>query len=653
MLKTVAVLAHVDAGKTSFSERVLFLTEAIRTLGRVDHQDAFLDDNPLEKQRGITIFSGQARFMLGGDTVQWLDTPGHTDFTPETERALSVADSVIVLLSAVEGVQSHTETLWQLLAEYRKPVAFFLNKTDRDVADSDRAIAQMKRMLSENVVDARSWQAGEMSDELKEALTERDETLLERYFSTGYDEEKWADAFTTLMQGRQVFPVFAGSALTGEGVDTFLKRYARITATDYAAHARERFRASVYRMRHDEQGAPICFCKVEAGELCVKDELRTPDGSAKVNELRLYHGTQARLVERAVAGELVAIPWLDDVRPGDTLGENAAHGGFRTEPMLAVDVLWDRAAMPTFKMLPILRALEAEDPSLCVQQQGDQLSLHVMGPIQLEVLQRILPERYGVSVSFGPCRVLYQETVAAPVVGVGHYEPLRHYAEVHLRLCPGPRGSGVTFRSACHVDELALNWQRLIETHVFERVHKGVLTGSPLTDVEIVLLSGRAHLKHTEGGDFRQATYRAIRNALMHGKPVLLEPVCRFRIRVPAEAFGRVSGELSRLGATVDAPEYENDAVSLTGLAVYAEFMRFQQGFLALTHGRGACECHMDHYAPCHNESEVVAQLGYQPLADEPADSVFCAKGAGYNVPWDEVRAHAHLPVEPDAPAQA
>ena len=650
MYKTVAVLAHVDAGKTSFSERVLYLTGAIRMLGRVDHQDAFLDSNPLEKQRGITIFSGQARFPLDGDTIQWLDTPGHTDFTPEAERALSVADSVIVLLSAVEGVQSHTETLWQLLAEYRKPVAFFLNKIDRDVADPDAAIAQLRRLFSADVLDARSWQAGAMSEELKEALTERDEALLERYFSTGYDEAAWADALAALMRRRLAFPVFAGSALTGEGVEAFLKRYARITATDYAAHESEPFRARAYRVRHDEQGAPICFCKVEAGALRVKDELRTPDGTAKVNELRLYHGTQARLVDRAVAGELVAIPWLEGVRPGDTLGENAAHGGFRTEPMLAVDVLWDHAALPTFRMLPILRTLETEDPSLCVQQQGDRLSLHVMGRIQLEVLQKLLPERCGVSVSFGPCRVLYQETIAAPVVGVGHYEPLRHYAEVHLRLCPGARGSGVTFRSACHVDDLALNWQRLIETHVFERAHKGVLTGAPLTDVEIVLLSGRAHLKHTEGGDFRQATYRAIRNALMRGESVLLEPVCRFRVRVPREAFGRVSGELSRIGASVDAPEYADEAVSLSGLAVYAAFMRFQEGFLALTHGRGACECRMDHYEPCRDAGEVIARSGYQPLADEPADSVFCAKGAGYNVPWDEVRAHAHLPVEPDAP---
>ncbi|MDD3409873.1 MAG: TetM/TetW/TetO/TetS family tetracycline resistance ribosomal protection protein [Eubacteriales bacterium] len=648
MIKTVAVLAHVDAGKTSFSERVLYLARAIRTLGRVDHQDAFLDSDPLERQRGITIFSGQARFALGEDTIQWLDTPGHTDFTPETERALSATDSAVVLLSAVEGVQSHTETLWQLLAEYRKPVAFFLNKTDRETADPDGALAQLRRMFSADVLDMRSWQAGEMSDELKEALAERDEALMERYFSSGYDEDAWLDALTRLMKERRAFPVFAGSALTGEGVEAFLRCYNRITATDYAAREDAPFRATVYRVRHDEQGAPICFCKVEAGALRVKDELQTPDGAAKVNELRLYHGTQARSVERVAAGELAAIPWLEGVRPGDRLGENAGHGGFHTEPMLAVDVLWDRAALPAFKLLPILRALEAEDPSLCVQQQGDRLSLHVMGPIQLEVLEKILPERYGVRVSFGPCRVLYQETVAAPVVGVGHYEPLRHYAEAHLRLNPAPRGSGVSFRSACHVDSLALNWQRLIETHVFERTHKGVLTGSPLTDVEIVLLSGRAHLKHTEGGDFRQATYRAIRNGLMHGQSVLLEPVCRFRMRVPSELFGRVSGELSRIGATLDAPEYAGDTASLSGLAVYAEFMRFQEGFLALTHGRGACACRMDHYEPCRNTDEVIAQLGYQPLADEPADSVFCAKGAGYNVPWDEVRAHAHLPVEPD-----
>ncbi len=640
MRKTIGILAHVDAGKTTFSEQALYLTSAIRHLGRVDHQDAFLDAHPLERQRGITIFSGLAQFQLEDSLVYWLDTPGHVDFSPEMERALSVMDYAVVIVSCAEGVQSHTETVWQLLREYNVPVFFFLNKIDRPGADQEAALSQLRARLSADVVDLRGYAPEKpMTDALIEEVAARDEALLDRLYAGGYDAALWRDALTALIRRRAVFPLMSGSALTGDGVAAFLRVLAAHTVTDYHQRVDEPLAARVYQIRHDAQGGRICFLKLLAGQLRVRQEAPL---LGKINELRLYHGERFRTVETAQAGDLVAVPGGGDARPGDTLGLSERREPHTTS-MMAADVLWDEKALPAFRLLEYLRILEDEEPALGVTQQNGRIAIHVMGRIQLEVVRQLMAERFSVAVSFGPCRVLYRETIAKPVVGIGHYEPLRHYAEVHLRLVPGPRGSGIRFVSRCHVDTLALNWQRLIETHVFEKEHKGVLTGSPLTDVTVELLTGRAHLKHTEGGDFRQAVYRAICNALMQAESVLLEPICFFTLRAPAEQYGTLSGALTRIQATVKPPEYENDQVTLTGEADYARFAAFQEDFMARTRGRGTLSVHMSRYAPCHNQEEVVAAAGYQPLADDTPDSVFCAHGAGFTVAWDHVKDFAHL----------
>ena len=638
MRKTIGILAHVDAGKTTFSERVLYHTQAIRKIGRVDHQDAFLDSHQLEKQRGITIFSGLASFQLDGDTFYWLDTPGHVDFSTEMERAVSVMDYAVLIVSCAEGVQSHTETVWQLLREYGVPVIVFLNKLDRTGADPDRIIQQMKNRLSVDIVDLRHYQTEcRFSDDEAEAIAERDEMLLDTLFDTGCEDSLWFNALCDLVKARACFPVMAGVALEGHGVPEFLRFLSRVTQTDYKSDGA--LTARCYQVRHDAQGQRLTFLKILSGALHVKDML--PDGQ-KVNELRLYHGDKFRPAEAACAGDIVAIPGLEGVAPGHTIGTDGATR-FSTEPMMAASVLWDEKVVPAFRMMQALRILEDEEPTLSVTETSGHISVHVMGRIQLEVLRQLLQERFGYAVDFGPTHVLYRETIAAPAIGVGHYEPLRHYAECHVRLVPTAPGSGVTFRSLCHVDTLSLNWQRLIAGHVSEKQHKGVLTGAPLTDVEVQLLTGRAHLKHTEGGDFRQATYRAIRNALMYAESVLLEPVAGFSLRAPGDMYGALAGALSRLQADVDVPEYDDDSVILRGECPYAIFAPWQDEFLSLTHGRGALRVWMSRYAPCRDQRPIVEASGYNPCADDSPDSVFCSHGAGFVVPWNEVRNYMHM----------
>lgn len=638
MRKTIGILAHVDAGKTTFSERVLYHTQAIRKLGRVDHQDAFLDSHALEKQRGITIFSGLAHFELDGDTYYWLDTPGHVDFSTEMERAVSVMDYAVLVISCAEGVQSHTETVWQLLKDYHVPVLIFLNKLDRAGADPERVIQQMCKRLSPDMIDLRAFQYQSRFSEAEiEAIAERDEALMDHLFDSGFEHGLWVDSLGRQIAERQVFPIFAGVALDGTGIAEFLRVLTEFSNTNYDND--ESVSARCYQVRHDAQGQRLCFLKLLSGSLRVKDEL---PGGQKVNEVRIYHGEKFHTVDLACAGDIVAIPGLDGIHPGDMIGSDE-RSVFHTEPMMAADVLWDEKVIPAFKIMHSLRILEDEDPTLTVTEQQGHISVHVMGQIQLEVLKEQIFSRFGYSVDFGPTHVLYKETIASPSIGVGHYEPLRHYAECHLRLVPTAPGSGVTFRSRCHVDTLALNWQRLIAGHVSEKQHKGVLTGAPLTDVCVELLTGRAHLKHTEGGDFRQATYRAIRNALMFAKSVLLEPIAGFSLRVPADLYGALAGALTRMQAEVEPPEFEDECVILKGEAPYAVFSPWQADFLSLTHGRGALRVWMSRYAPTRDQDVIVASCGYNPLADDTPDSVFCSHGAGFTVPWDQAPGYMHM----------
>ena len=640
--KTIGILAHVDAGKTTLSEQVLFHARAIRNPGRVDHQDTFLDTHPLERQRGITIFSGQACFDLDGDTIYWLDTPGHVDFSTEMERALSVMDYAVLVISCAEGVQSHTETVWRLLKHYNVPVMIFLNKTDRAGTDQDAVISQMRRRLSSDVIDLRSLQQnGDMDEALQETVAERNEQLLDRLFSQGYDRTIWLQALRDQIRQRLCFPVMSGAALSALGVSAFTHLLSTLTATDYDLHADEPVRARCFRVRY-EAGTRLCFLKLLSGTLRVKDEL---PGGYKINELRIYHGGKYHSADSVRAGDIVAIPGLEGVSPGDCLGLDERNS-FRTIPMMAADLVWDQQAVPAFRMTEALKILEDEEPSLAVSAGNGRIAVHIMGKIQLDVLRQQLLDRFGYEVSFGPPRVLYKETIASSSIGIGHYEPLRHYAEVQLRLVPLPEGSGMDFRSLCHVDVLTMNWQRLIRSHVFEKTHKGVLTGAPLTDVCVELLVGRAHLKHTEGGDFRQSTYRAIRNALMYADCILLEPMCGFRIRAPKDFYGPLTAALTRIQADIDLPEYDDEDVVLSGEARYALFSTWQDDFMALTRGRGSLQLWMSRYAPCRNQTAVVEASGYNPLEDDTPDSVFCSHGAGYTVPWNEVRSHAHTVYE-------
>ncbi len=651
MNKVIGILAHVDAGKTTLSEQLLCHAGVLRAAGRVDHGDTFLDLHPLERQRGITIFSDQAVFERGGDRIFWVDTPGHADFTAEMERAVSILDCAVLVVSGAEGIQSHTEAVWALLARHRVPTVLFINKTDRAGSDPDGVLAELRRRFSPDVADACGWCGGALPDALAEAVAERDEALFERWAGGDLDAAAGLEGLRRQVRDRALFPAWRGSALNDEGVSQFLDALCAVVAPEPPAPGP--FRARVFKIRHDAQGGRLCFFKVLSGSVAAREGVETPAGPAKLNELRLYSGAKFRPVPRAEAGMLCCAPGLPGTRVGDliALPGDATADAERTvpaaEPMMAASVSWD-GAVPAGRVLAALRELEEEDPTLAVavNEATGAIDLRVMGPIQLEVLRQLVADRYGIAIGFGPLRVLYMETIGAPAVGVGHYEPLRHYAEVVLRLVPAPRGSGIAFASKCHVDELALNWQRLIETHVFEKAHKGTLTGAPLTDVRVELLHGRAHLKHTEGGDFREATYRAIRNALMFAPGVLLEPICRFSLRAPRESYGRIMGDLNRMQARTDPPAQDGDSFVLTGEAAFADFSAYGTDFLAATHGRGALSCRPDHYAPCRDAEAVVAAAGYNPLADDSPDSIFCSHGAGHVVPWDEVRAHAHCPVE-------
>ena len=646
MRKTIGILAHVDAGKTTFSEQILLAAGALRTAGRVDRGDTLLDSHPLERARGITIFSGQAVLQTGGDTVFWLDTPGHPDFAAEAERALPVLDYAVLLISSAAGIQSHTRTLWRLLARYEVPVFVFLSKTDLPSADPDAVLAALREQFSGGVVDLRGFQrSGALSEAEREEIALRCDGLTERYLEDAVREEEWLPALRQAVRRRRIFPVMAGAALRGEGVPEFLSALCALTETDYEAKEALPLRLRCWRIAH-EDGRRVAFLKVESGCLLPKEPL---PGGQKATELWRVHGETRTPLRRAAAGELVAVPGLAGVLPGGVPGEDPAAPPVLL-PMTERDVFWDDR-LPAFRMLERLRELEEEDPTLRIAAEDGRLSVRTGGRLQAEVLSSLVQARWGQAVSFGPPRILYRETVAAPAVGIGHYEPLRHYAEAWLRLVPAPPGSGVRFESLCSVNDLALNWQRLIETHVFEREHKGVLVGAPLTDVTVQLLCGRAHLKHTEGGDFRQAVGRAVRCALMRAESVLLEPVCRYEIRVPREQAGRVSAALSQLRAAQDPPAAEGEDALLCGEARLARLIPFQEDFPALTKGLGSLSLSLSRYAPCEpaEQAAIVGARGYNPLADDTPDSVFCAHGAGYTVSWDRVRDFAHCEYEEPA----
>ena len=635
----LGILAHVDSGKTTLSEAMLYRAGVTRRLGRVDHKDAFLDTDALEKARGITIFSKQALLTAGDTDITLLDTPGHVDFSTETERTLQVLDYAVLVVSGTDGVQSHTETLWRLLRRYRVPTFVFVNKMDLPGMERQELLAQLNRRLGEGFVDFGAEQA-----DRDEALALCDENLMDRMLDARQLQD--ADLIPAIAR-RHVFPCWFGAALKLEGVDALLDGLDRYTRP---APALEAFGAKVFKVSQDEQGARLTWLRVTGGELKVKAQLTgEADGepwAEKANQLRLYSGAKYTLTEAIGPGQVCAVTGLTKARPGEGLGAERDSDLPVLEPVLSYQVLLPEGA-DVHAALGKLHRLEEEEPQLHVVWNETLGEIHVqlMGEIQLEVLRSLLAERFGLEVEFGPGGILYKETITEPMEGVGHYEPLRHYAEVHLKLEPLPRGSGMQFAADCREEVLDKNWQRLVLTHLEEKQHLGVLTGSPLTDVKITLIAGRAHLKHTEGGDFRQATYRAVRQGLMLAKSQLLEPWYAFRLEVPAENIGRAMSDIQRMEGTFDPPESGEETAVLTGFAPVSTMRSYPMEVVSYTRGRGHLSLTLDGYRPCHNAQEVIAAIGYEPEhdLDNPADSVFCAHGAGFVVPWDQVRSHMHV----------
>ena len=635
----IGILAHVDSGKTTLSEALLYGTGTIRKLGRVDHKDAFLDTDALEKARGITIFSKQALFTAGDTDFTLLDTPGHVDFSTETERTLQVLDYAVLVISGTDGVQSHTETLWRLLRRYRIPTFVFVNKMDLPGPGREALLTQLNRRLGDGFVDFGAEQA-----DRDEALAVCDERLMETMLDRGILTD--TDLIPAIAR-RHVFPCWFGSALKLQGVDALAEGLDRYTRP---APALEAFGAKVFKVSQDEQGNRLTWLRVTGGALKVKAQLTGEvDGepwAEKANQLRLYSGAKFTLAECIGPGQVCAVTGLTKARPGEGLGAERDSDLPVLEPVLSYQVLLPEGA-DVHAALGKLHRLEEEEPQLHViwNETLGEIHVQLMGEIQLEVLRSLLAERFGLAVEFGPGGILYKETITEPMEGVGHYEPLRHYAEVHLKLEPLPRGSGMQFAADCREEVLDKNWQRLVLTHLEEKQHLGVLTGSPLTDVKITLIAGRAHLKHTEGGDFRQATYRAVRQGLMLAKSQLLEPWYAFRLEVPAENIGRAMSDIQRMEGTFDPPESGEETAVLTGFAPVSTMRSYPMEVVSYTRGRGHLSLTLDGYRPCHNAQEVIAAIGYEPEhdLDNPADSVFCAHGAGFVVPWDQVRSHMHV----------
>ena len=634
----IGILAHVDSGKTTLSEGLLYASGALRKLGRVDHGDAFLDTDALERERGITIFAKQAMLTVGEREFTLLDTPGHVDFSAEMERTLSVLDYAVLVISGSDGVQSHTRTLWRLLTRYEVPTFLFINKMDLAGTDKSSLMERLTQTLSAECVDFSAPPQGR-----DEALALCDEAALESLLERGSIDDS---LISEMIKSRKVFPCFFGSALKMDGVEDFLSALARFTvAPEYPSE----FGAKVFKISRDAQGGRLTWLKVTGGALRVKAPLsyraQNQDYQEKADQLRLYSGIKFRTLEKAGAGSVVAVTGLSHSYVGLGLGTEAEASAPLLQPVLTYQLVLPDGA-DAHNALTKLRELEEEDPMLRIvwDERYGQIHVQLMGKIQLEILRRRILDRFGLAVTFGEGSIVYRETIASPVLGMGHFEPLRHYAEVQLLIEPLPRGTGIQLASNLATDALDLNWQRLIFTHLLEREHAGVLTGSALTDVRFTLVAGRAHLKHTEGGDFRQATYRAVRQGLMQAESLLLEPYYDFRLEVPAECVGRAMTDLQNMGGTVDSPQSVRENTVLTGYAPVRTLRDYFTDVAAYTRGRGQLSCAVRGYETCQNQDEIVASLGYDAErdTDNPASSVFCDHGGSITIPWNEVAQHVH-----------
>lgn len=648
----IGIVAHVDAGKTTLSESMLYHAGAIRKLGRVDHKDAFLDTDQMERERGITIFSKQAVFRWKDRTITLLDTPGHVDFSAEMERVLQVLDCAVLVVSGADGVQGHTQTLWKLLKRYHIPTFLFVNKMDQEGTDGEKLLKELRKRFGENVVPfvdimtESDCPGGKVYLHTKESVVEEvleelavcEDDMMEEYLEEGRIS---LDKVQKAVADRQVFPCYFGSALHSQGVEELLDGLdLYIKDKTYPAE----FGAKVYKIARDNQGNRLTYLKVTGGRLKVKDVVEGLN--EKINQIRIYSGEKFEAVQEVEAGRVCAVTGLENTRPGQGIGAEEESDLPVLEPVLTYQILLPDDC-DVHKMLLNLKILEEEEPELHIvwEEQTSEIHVQLMGDVQIEILQRMIKERFGVLVEFGEGSIVYKETITAPVEGVGHFEPLRHYAEVHLRLEPGERGSGMQFAAECSEDILDRNWQRLVLTHLEEKEHKGVLTGSPITDMKITLTSGRAHQKHTEGGDFRQATYRAVRQGLKKADSILLEPYYEFRMELPSENVGRAMTDIQNMSGKFGTPMIEEETTVLTGSAPVSLMRGYQKEFTAYTGGRGRMAVSLKGYDICHNQEEVLAESTYDSEADlaNPTGSVFCAHGAGFVVDWDEVEEYMHM----------
>lgn len=640
----IGILAHVDSGKTTLSEALLYKSGSISKLGRVDHRDSFLDTFSLERDRGITIFSKQAVFKYNDTEFTLLDTPGHVDFSAETERTLQVLDYAVLVISATNGIQSHTQTLWKLLKKYNVPCFIFVNKMDLDGANKERVLSELKTKFSDGCIDFDCTD----KQEFYESIALCDEQLLNQYYE---NETLKKEDIKNAIKDRKIFPCIFGSALKLTGIDAFADCISEYTKMpDYGSE----FAGKVYKISQDK-GQRLTFLKVTGGCLKVKEVLqsRKNKNGEKINQIRIYSGDKFKTADAAEAGTICAVTGISFTQCGDGLGTD------RDSPLPVLEpVLTYKLELPehidSHTVLTKMRILESEDPQLKVvwNERSGEIQIQLMGDIQLEILQSVIAKRFGFAVTFGKGSIIYKETIADSVEGIGHFEPLRHYAEVHLIMKPAKRDSGLVFKTQCKEDVLDKNWQRLILTHLYEKTHIGVLTGSPITDMEITLASGRAHAKHTEGGDFRQATYRAVRQGLRSAKSILLEPIYTFTLEVPTENIGKAMSDIQRMFGTFDAPETVGEFSVIRGTAPVSTMYDYTREVMQYTHGKGKLLCTLKGYEPCHNAEEVIEKAGYDcdGDTDNPCDSVFCSHGAGYNVKWNEVKSHMHLPSALSAP---